>query len=186
MARLRVEDVKKQKSDRLQWENRKLAWRRLRHDSAIATLKSYLHSPEVTAPSNQRELLAEMASRQQAFQERRIAVLTQLSSLAPPELTEANATSSRIALEALMEEEMRSATDSLSALRKSEAEVAAEVTEAAAYLKDRLYHFAADPQDTLDALLSSQVSLPRYQCMLSRYASINAKLLPWVSDRAAT
>ena len=51
VARLRVDDVKRHKQNRLDWEARKAAWRRLRHDHAILTLKSYLHSPEVIAPS---------------------------------------------------------------------------------------------------------------------------------------
>ncbi len=40
LARLRVEDIKKQKHDLTAWEARKVEWRRLRHEHAILAFKS--------------------------------------------------------------------------------------------------------------------------------------------------
>ena len=92
IARLRVDDVKRHKKCRHDWEARKAAWRQLRHDHALLTLKSYLHSPDVVSPKLQQDLLDELAASQSTFHERRLQIVGQLSSLAPPQLTEAEAT----------------------------------------------------------------------------------------------
>eukprot|EP00900_Chrysochromulina_parva_P001466 jgi/Chrpa1/1131/Chrysochromulina_OHIO_Genome00014633-RA len=157
LAKLRVEDVKRHKSSLREWEARKLEWRRLRHENALQTLKSYLHSPEVLAPQSQRLLLSELASKQQAFNERRFSVLVQLGKLRPPELSEAAANRSRDELEQLDADEEASARASHDALQQAEAAVAAEVAEACKYLRARLYHFAHLEPRALESVIAAQV-----------------------------
>ena len=157
LAKLRVEDVKRHKSSLREWEARKLEWRRLRHENALQTLKSYLHSPEVLAPQSQRLLLSELASKQQSFNERRFSVLVQLGKLRPPELSEAAANRSREELELLDADEEASARASHDALQQAEAAVAAEVAEACKYLRARLYHFAHLEPQALEAVIAAQV-----------------------------
>ena len=79
-----MDDVKRHKSAKEDWTARKAAWRQLRHDHAILTLKSYLHSPEVIAPQSQAEALQALAASQAAFQERRVAVSEQLGASSRP------------------------------------------------------------------------------------------------------
>ena len=158
VARLRVDDVKRHKQNRLDWEARKAAWRRLRHDHAILTLKSYLHSPEVIAPSGQQELLDQLASSQSGFQERRVTTVDQLSSLRPPDLSRAEAAKVRFQLEELLDEEEAAVKRVFAELNAAEAQVASEVHDAAEYLKKRLAHFAAEPPEALERIFRTQLA----------------------------
>ena len=157
IARLRVDDVKRHKQNRMDWEARKAAWRRLRHDHAILTLKSYLHSPEVVAPTAQQQLLDGLAGSQKQFQERRVSTVDQLSSLRPPSLSRAEAAKVRAQLEELLDEEEAVVKAVFVELNAAEQQVASEVHEAAEYLKKRLAHFAAEPPDALERIFRSQL-----------------------------
>ena len=157
IARLRVDDVKRHKDNRIEWEARKAAWRRLRHEHAILTLKSYLHSPEVIAPAQQAEVLSELAAGQQAFHETRVEITNTLSRLNPPVLTKAEAGKVRTQLEELLGEERAAAEHCMVRLHQAEKAIASEVGAAAQYLRARLEHFAADPPAVIEVIFVMQI-----------------------------